>query len=83
MVKNTPYIPKTRSLEPLIDNGHAADTRTPIAPDYDDQHQTDPKVNFNTRISAVLRRRFKVECMMRGISMETAVAEAIAAWLEP
>lgn len=41
----------------------------------------EPRINFTTRIPANLRRRFKAACVERGVSMETAVAEALGGWI--
>lgn len=34
-----------------------------------------------TPVPANLRRRFKAACVERGVSMETAVAEALGGWI--
>lgn len=73
-MKNTTYMPKVRDLDALV-GGKA----TPAAPAS--AVDEEPKVNFTTRIPAGLRRRFKAACVERGVSMETAVAEALGGWI--
>ena len=69
-MKNTkPYVPKVRDLDALV-GGAAA----PAAAE-------EPRINFTTRIPENLRRRFKAACVERGVSMETAVAEALGGWI--
>lgn len=73
-MKNTkPYVPKVRDLDALV-GGAAPAAPTPAAAE-------EPRINFTTRIPANLRRRFKAACVERGVSMETAVAEALGAWI--
>lgn len=78
-MKNTkPYVPKVRDLDALVGGSAAPAAPAPVpAPAADDE----PRINFTTRIPAQLRRRFKAACVERGVSMETAVAEALAAWI--
>lgn len=81
-MRNQPYIPKARSLDPLItpeasgDAGHAA-AHAPAAADGDGV-----KVNFTSRMPAALRLRFKTACVTRGVSMEDAIRDAVTAWLD-
>lgn len=73
-MKNTkPYVPKVRDLDALV-GGAAPAAPTPAAVE-------EPRINFTTRIPANLRRRFKAACVERGVSMETAVAEALGGWI--
>lgn len=74
-MKNTkPYVPKVRDLDALVGGAAAPAAPTPAAAE-------EPRINFTTRIPADLRRRFKAACVERGVSMETAVAEALGGWI--
>ena len=37
---------------------------------------------LSVRLSAKLARRLKIECVRRDVSVQGAVAEAVAAWLK-
>ena len=74
-MKNTkPYVPKVRDLDALVGGAAASAAPAPAAAE-------EPRINFTTRIPANLRRRFKAACVDRGVSMETAVAEALGGWI--